>query len=54
MPSRSEDVGEPKEVFNPSRLTVARKRRGLTKSELAARIDVEWRSVSGYEAGEYA
>jgi transcriptional regulator with XRE-family HTH domain len=41
------------EYFNPTRLTVARKRRGLTKAELAHHINVEWRSVSGFEAGEY-
>jgi Zn-dependent peptidase ImmA (M78 family)/DNA-binding XRE family transcriptional regulator len=46
-------VGETQGVFNPSRLTLARKRRGLTKAELAAVIGVEWRSVSGYEAAEY-
>lgn len=53
MPLRSKDVDETQEYFTPSRLTVARKRRGLTKLELAKQIDVDWRSVSGYEAGEY-
>jgi Zn-dependent peptidase ImmA (M78 family)/DNA-binding XRE family transcriptional regulator len=53
MPLRSRDVHEAQDVFTPSRLTVARKRRGLTKIELARQIGVEWRSVSGYEAGEY-
>jgi Zn-dependent peptidase ImmA (M78 family)/DNA-binding XRE family transcriptional regulator len=52
MQLRLKGVGD-SDVFNPSRLRVARKRRGLTKLELAERIGVEWRSVSGYEAGEY-
>src|SRR5204862_1176454 len=50
---RSRDVDETQGSFTPSRLTVARKRRGLTKIELAQQINVDWRSVSGYEAGEY-
>ena len=50
---RLRDVDEPHEVFNPGRLRVARKRRGLTKIELAEKIRVEWRSISAYEAGEY-
>src|ERR1700722_12180561 len=53
-PLRSKDVYEAQEVFTPSRLTVARRRRGLTKIELATAIGVEWRTVSGYESGEYA
>jgi Zn-dependent peptidase ImmA (M78 family)/transcriptional regulator with XRE-family HTH domain len=40
-------------AFNPSRLTVARKRKGLTKGGLASQIGVDLRSVSAYEAGEY-
>jgi Zn-dependent peptidase ImmA (M78 family)/transcriptional regulator with XRE-family HTH domain len=40
--------------FSPSRLTLARKRRGLTKTELAAIVDIDVRSVSAYEAGQYA
>ena len=39
--------------FNPSRLTLARKRRGLTMTRLAALIGVEPRSVSAYEKGEF-
>jgi transcriptional regulator with XRE-family HTH domain len=50
---RLRDVDEHSEIFNPRRLTVARKRRGLTKTELAQKIGVDWRSVSGYEAEEY-
>jgi Zn-dependent peptidase ImmA (M78 family)/DNA-binding XRE family transcriptional regulator len=41
-------------IFNPSRLTLARKRRGLTKTKLAALVGVELRSVSAYENGEFA
>jgi len=40
--------------FNPSRLTLARKRRGLTMTRLAELIRVEPRSVSAYENGEFA
>lgn len=39
--------------FNPSRLTLARKRRGLTMTKLAAAVGVEPRSVSAYEKGEF-
>jgi Zn-dependent peptidase ImmA (M78 family)/DNA-binding XRE family transcriptional regulator len=40
-------------MFNASRLTIARQRAGLTKKELAARIGVDPRAVSGFEAGQY-
>lgn len=40
-------------MFNTSRLIVARQRRGLTKKELAEKIGVDPRAVSGFEAGEY-
>src|ERR1700722_15291970 len=39
--------------FNPSRLTLARKRRGMTKTKLASKIGVELRSMSAYENGEF-
>lgn len=39
--------------FNPSRLTLARKRRGLTMTRLAAAVGVEPRSISAYEKGEF-
>jgi Zn-dependent peptidase ImmA (M78 family)/DNA-binding XRE family transcriptional regulator len=39
--------------FNPSRLTLARKRRGLTMTRLAELIGVEPRSISAYESGEF-
>ena len=37
--------------FTPSRLTLARRRRGLTKSELAAAAELTLRSVVHYESG---
>jgi Zn-dependent peptidase ImmA (M78 family)/DNA-binding XRE family transcriptional regulator len=42
-----------RKMFNPSRLTVARKRRGLTKIEFAKRMGVSLRSFKAYELGEY-
>lgn len=41
------------ELFNPSRLTLARKRRGLTMKTLAGEVGVEPRSISAYEKGEF-
>ena len=41
-------------AFNPSRLTLARRRRGLTKVGLAKLLGVIPRAVIGFEAGEYA
>ena len=38
-------------MFNPLRLSLARKRRGMKKRELAKHIGVTERSVSSYEAG---
>jgi Zn-dependent peptidase ImmA (M78 family)/DNA-binding XRE family transcriptional regulator len=40
-------------MFNPNRLSVARKRQGLTKTELAKRAGIDLRSVTAYEAGVY-
>ncbi len=40
-------------MFNSKRLTVARQRHSITKAELAKKIGIEPRSVSGFEAGEY-
>ena len=37
--------------FQPSRLTVARERRGFTKADLAEQCDVSRRTVSDWEAG---
>lgn len=39
--------------FNPTRLSLARKRRGLTKTKLAELVGVEVRSITGYESGEF-
>lgn len=39
-------------MFTPSRLTLARKRRGHTKKGLAELIDVSTRSVTAFESGE--
>lgn len=39
--------------FNPKRLTLARRRRGLTKTKLAEMLGVEVRSITGYESEEY-
>jgi Zn-dependent peptidase ImmA (M78 family)/DNA-binding XRE family transcriptional regulator len=40
-------------LFNPGQLTFARTRRGLKKGELAQKIGVTSRSVTGYESGEF-
>jgi Zn-dependent peptidase ImmA (M78 family)/DNA-binding XRE family transcriptional regulator len=39
-------------TFTPSRLSLARRRRGLTKSALALRVGLSIRSISSYEAGD--
>lgn len=39
--------------FNPSRLALARRRRGLTKVQLAERLGLTYRALVGYEIGEY-
>lgn len=51
--SRSSASVPDRVMFNPARLSVARKRRGLTKSDLARKIGVDLRSVTAYESGEY-
>lgn len=38
--------------FNPARLTLARKRRGMTKTSLAGEVGVTLRSISMFENGE--
>ncbi len=40
-------------MFNKTRLAVARQRALLSKKELAEKIDVEPRAVTGFESGEY-
>jgi Zn-dependent peptidase ImmA (M78 family)/transcriptional regulator with XRE-family HTH domain len=39
--------------FSPERLSLARRRRGLTKTDLSTEVGLEVRTISGYEAGEY-
>jgi Zn-dependent peptidase ImmA (M78 family)/transcriptional regulator with XRE-family HTH domain len=39
--------------FNGGRLAIARQRNGLTKKELALKIGVDPRAISGFEASEY-
>lgn len=39
--------------FNSKRLTLARRRRGLTKTKLAKLVGIEVRSITGYESDEY-
>jgi Zn-dependent peptidase ImmA (M78 family)/DNA-binding XRE family transcriptional regulator len=39
-------------VFTPSRLTLARMRRGITKSQLARLVGLSVRSISAFESGE--
>lgn len=39
-------------MFNPKRLTLARRRRGLTKTKLAEEAKLTLRSVSAFEAGD--
>lgn len=39
-------------MFTPSRLALARKRRGLTKKGLAELVDVSTRSITAFEAGD--
>lgn len=41
------------EGFNPSRLTLVRERKGLSKSELAQLIGVDLRTIVAYESGEF-
>lgn len=52
--SRSSDVpdGAPR-IPNPTRLALARKRRGYKKTKLAELSKIDLRSVSAFEAGEY-
>lgn len=39
-------------MFEPSRLTLARQRRGLTKTKLAAQAQLTVRSISAFESGD--
>src|ERR1700688_2829625 len=49
----SGEVPKSERMFNPTRLNVARKRRGLTKIEFAKQMGVALRSFKAYELGEY-
>src|SRR6266446_6173998 len=40
-------------MLNPSRMKIARQRAGLTKKQLAERVGVDPRAISGFEAGQY-
>lgn len=52
--SRSGGAGEENSAtFNPTRLAIARKRRGFTKAELAKKLSLTPRAVTAYETGEY-
>jgi len=53
-PSRSGDVPDLERVIpNPTRLALARKRRGCKKTKLAELSKVDLRAISAFEAGEY-
>lgn len=39
--------------FNPTRLGLARRRRGMTKKSLAAQVSLQWRSISAFENAEF-
>ncbi len=46
--------GEPEASgFNPNRLAIARRRRGMTKTDLANEVGLELRTISAYEAGQF-
>ena len=40
-------------MFNPQRLTFARKRRGMNMTQLARTLNIDVRSLTGYAKGEY-
>lgn len=57
LKSRSKSSGVPDgapDVPNPTRLTLARKRRGHKKTKLAELSRVDLRSITAFEAGEFA
>ena len=49
---RSESLSSRDTVFNPRRLALARRRRGLKKTELAQAVGLTAKSIMNYEAGE--
>lgn len=52
MKLRSQSSDEKKYMFNPNRFALARRRRGLKKTELAAKIGVSLKSIMKYESGD--
>jgi len=52
MSTSNSEAPEQQRTFNPTRLTLARKRRGFTKGQLSELVGVDVRSVSAYESGE--
>jgi Zn-dependent peptidase ImmA (M78 family)/transcriptional regulator with XRE-family HTH domain len=53
-PLKSSDAPKEEHTPNPRRLELARKRRGLKKTRLAELSKVDLRSISAFEAGEFA
>ncbi len=51
--SKSNGVVSACELFNKTRLTLARKRRGYNKSRLAQLSNVDLRAITAFESGEY-
>jgi Zn-dependent peptidase ImmA (M78 family)/DNA-binding transcriptional regulator YiaG len=51
LPFKSENSDD-RSSFNPTRLALARKRKGLRKSAFATRIGVDRKSVEAYESGK--
>lgn len=49
----NESMPESQSMFNRTRLTIVRKRMGLTKIELARKAGFGLRSIAAYELGEY-
>jgi Zn-dependent peptidase ImmA (M78 family)/DNA-binding XRE family transcriptional regulator len=47
-------VIDAEQVANPTRLELARRRRGLSKTRLARLVDVDLRTISAYEKGEFS
>lgn len=47
-------IGAGQVVANPTRLELARRRRGISKTRLAQLVGVELRTISAYEKGEFS
>jgi Zn-dependent peptidase ImmA (M78 family)/DNA-binding XRE family transcriptional regulator len=54
MSKSSAGVPKARRIFNPKRLDLVRRRMGLTKVELATQLEIDPRSLSGYESGEFS